>query len=298
MKPGPARSAASAGWRQAWPYLLPAFLAVSVFLIVPIAGTLFGGFFRDVAYLDRKFNGIGNYIALIRDPAFLQSLRFTLLFVAVSVPLETALGLAFALTLNQALPFRPLLRAAVLIPWAVPAAVSARTFQLIYQFHDGVANAVLLKIGLLDAPVHWLGSAPGAFAALVLADAWKTTPFAAILFLAGLAAVPEDLHRQARVDGAHFLQRFRLITLPLLRPVITVVVLFRVIDALRVFDLNYVLTGGGPGGATTSLSLYGYRRYLAGDFGMGAAVSVILFLASLLFAGLYVRRSRALGEIR
>jgi multiple sugar transport system permease protein len=125
---------------------------------------------------------------------------------------------------------------------------------------------------------------------LVLADAWKTAPFAALLFLAGLATVPEDLHRQAQVDGAHVLQGFFRITWPLLKPVAAVVVLFRVIDALRVFDLNYVLTGGGPGGATTSLSLLGYRYYLAGDFGLGAAASTVLFLIALGFTWIYVGR--------
>lgn len=266
-----------------------------VFLLVPILGTFWSSLFRDVAYLPVQFAGGGNFLALFGDPSFRQAAVFTLLFVCVSVPLEAALGLMFALVLNATLPFKGVLRAVVLLPWAIPAAVSANAFRLIYQYHDGLANAVLLWLGLTDAPIHWLGSAPGAFAALVLADVWKTAPFAALLFLAGLAAVPEDLIRQARVDGAHFIQRFRLITWPLLRPVATVVILFRTVDALRVFDLNYILTGGGPGGATASLSLLGYRRYLAGDFGMGAAVSVTLFLIALLFTLLYVRRSRVLA---
>lgn len=290
------RSALS-GWRQAWPFLVPAFVALGLFLLIPIAGTLWGSLFRDVAFMEGRFAGLENFRVLWQDAAFAQACRFTFFFVAVSVPLETSLGLVFALVLSQALPsrfgIRAGLRAALLIPWAVPAAVSARTFELIYQYHDGLANFLLQRLGLADAPIHWLGSAPGAFAALILADAWKTTPFSALLFLAGLAAIPEDLHRQARVDGAGFLQRFRRITLPLLKPVITVTVLFRVIDALRVFDLNYVLTGGGPGGATTSLSLFGYRSYLAGDYGVGAAVSVILFLAALFFALLYVRRGQS-----
>jgi len=284
------------GWAAAWPFVLPLACLAAAFLLVPILGTLWSSLFQDVTFLPRRFAGFGNYLALLHDPAFRQAAAFTGLFALVSVPLETALGLAFALTLQAALPFRGLLRAAVLLPWAIPAAVSGRVFQLVYQYPDGLADFLLLRLGLSDAPVHWLGSAPGAFAALVLADVWKTAPFAALLFLAGLASIPEDLHRQARVDGAHFLQRFRRITWPLLRPTLTVVVLFRTVDALRVFDLNYVLTGGGPGGATASLSLLGYQRYLTGDFGLGAAVSVLLFLASLLFTLLYARRSRALTE--
>ena len=295
MHRGAFRPGAS-GWGAAWPFLLPLACLAAVLLLLPILGTIWSSLFQDVAFMPRRFAGIANYLALFRDPAFGQAALFTFLFVLVSVPLETALGLAFALTLQSALPLRGILRAAVLLPWAIPAAVSGKVFQLIYQYHDGLANTLLLRLGLADEPIHWLGSAPGAFAALVLADVWKTAPFAAVLFLAGLSSIPEDLHRQARVDGAHFLQRFRRITWPLLRPTVTVVALFRTVDALRVFDLNYVLTGGGPGGATASLSLLGYQRYLAGDFGLGAAVSVLLFLAALFFTLFYARRSRALTE--
>jgi multiple sugar transport system permease protein len=282
------------GWREAWPYFTPMALLAGTFLLVPVLGTVWTSLFREVSFLPRSFAGLSNFLALFSDPAFLQAGRFTLLFVIVSVPLETALGLGIALILQTQLPGRGLLRAAALVPWAVPATVSARTFELIYQYHGGLANYLLLSAGLADTPIHWLGSAPSAFIALVCADAWKTAPFAAILFLAGLASIPEDLHKQARVDGAHFLQAFRRVTWPLLRPSLTVVFLFRSVDALRVFDLNYVLTGGGPGGSTTSLSLFGYRRYLSGDFGSGAAVSVLLFLAALLFTLPYVRRNRAL----
>jgi multiple sugar transport system permease protein len=152
-------------------------------------------------------------------------------------------------------------------------------------------------MGIVDAPVNWLGSPPGAFLSLVAADAWKTTPFAAIILLAGISGIPEELYRQARVDGANIVQRFFHITLPLLRPVLLVTLLFRTIDALRIFDVIYVLTGGGPGGATTSLSLYGYEYFLAGDFGYGSAVSVVLFLIAFSLAILYVRLSGYQKEI-
>jgi multiple sugar transport system permease protein len=292
--PGPGSRSGARAWRQAWPFLLPGALLAAVFLLVPILETLRASFYLDVSFMERRFGGLENYRALLADPAFRQACVFTGLFALVSVPLETALGLAFALILGRDLPLRGLLRAVVLIPWAIPAAVSARTFELIYQYHHGLANAALSWAGLADRPINWLGTAPGAFIALVAADAWKTTPFAALLFLAGLAGIPGDLARQAKVDGAHFLQRFRHITLPLLKPVIAVVIIFRAVDALRVFDLNYVLTGGGPGGSTTSLSLLGYRHYLSGDFGLGAAVSVALFLAALAFTVLYARRSQFL----
>jgi len=276
-----------------WLFLLPLGFFILVFLLTPIVGTIQSSFYQDVAFLPKRFTGLSNYLVLFQDSAFRQAALFTLLFVGVSVPLECLIGLIFALVLQRSLPGKGMWRALVLIPWAIPATVSAKTFQLIFQYHDGLMNALLQGIGITNAPIHWLGGAPSAFFALVLADAWKTAPFAAILFLAGLASIPDDLHRQAKVDGAHFLRRFIHITLPLLKPVITVVLLFRIIDALRVFDLNYVLTGGGPGGATTSLSLLGYQRYLSGDFGLGAAVSVLLFLSAWLFTWLYLRQARS-----
>ena len=133
--------------------------------------------------------------------------------------------------------------------------------------------------------------------ALVASDVWKTTPFTALIFLAGLSAIPENIYRQAQVDGANFLQRFFRITIPVLRPIIVVCFLFRTIDALRVFDLIFILTGGGPGGSTTSLSLLGYKYFIGGDYGYGSAISVVLFLCALGLSILYVRSGRYSEEV-
>jgi len=267
--------------RETWTalgFLLPLVGFVVIFILVPVMGTLADSFFLDVTYRPRRFLGADNFIWLFNDPGFGRALRFTGLFVLVSVPLEVVLGLIMALVLNERLPLRGLIRAAVLVPWAIPAVVSGRIFELIYNYSYGAANYVLTTVRLTPGPVNWLGSEIGAFLALVAADCWKTTPFAAIILLAGLAAVPDDLYRQAQVDRATFIQRFFKITLPLLRPVLIVVLLFRTIEALRVFDLIFVLTGGGPGGATTSVSLFGYNYFSAGDFGYGSAASVVLFI--------------------
>lgn len=274
---------------EALGFLAPLLLFLAAFILVPVFGTFSDSLFRDVTFLPRSFIGLANYRALLHDPAFWQSVRFTLLFVLVSVPIEIILGLVIALVLNEPFPLRWLLRACVLIPWAIPAAVSARVFQLIYNYSYGAANELLALCHLPVGPVNWLGSGPGAFAAVVLTDVWKTTPFAAIILLAGLAAIPGDLYAQARMDRARFHQRFFRITLPLLKPVLIVTLLFRTIDALRVFDVIYVLTGGGPGGSTSSLSLFGYQSFSAGDFGYGSAVSVLLFLLALSLSLFYVR---------
>jgi len=278
--------------RNAVLFNLPLVLFTVAFILVPVGGTFFTSLYRDVAFLPDRFTGIQNYLRLAADVHFWQSLRFTLLFVGVSVVLELIFGLAFALLLNESLPARGLLRVAVLIPWAVPIAVAARVWELIYNYEFGLFNFLIQSIGISDAPINWLGSSAGAFAAIVISDVWKTTPFLTIILLAGFATIPSDLYQQAKVDGTHFLQRFFYLTLPLLRPVIVVGLLFRTIDAIRIFDMIYVLTGGGPGGATTSLSLYSFQYYVSGDFGYGSAISLVVFLLAGLLAVGYIRVGR------
>jgi multiple sugar transport system permease protein len=282
---------------RGYAFLFPLAAFVAVFIIVPVIGTFAGSLMQDVTFLPKRFAGAENYRAMFSDPGFWQALRFTCLFTLVSVPLELFLGLLFALLLARPSPARGLLRACVLIPWAIPAAVSGRVFQLIYNYHYGLANYLAGIFGLADRPVSWLGTPAGAFASLVMADAWKTTPFVAIILLAGLAGIPQDLYLQAEVDRAGFVRRFTRVTLPLLSPVIVVALLFRTIDALRIFDLVFVLTGGGPGGSTTSLSLYGYNYFLGGDFGFGSAVSVALFLIAFGLSVLYVRVGQFAREL-
>ncbi len=282
---------------RGYAFLLPLAAFVVVFILVPVIGTFAGSLMQDVTFLPKRFAGAENYRAMLSDPGFWQALRFTCLFTLVSVPLELFLGLLFALLLARPSPARGLLRACVLIPWAIPAAVSGRVFQLIYNYHYGLANYLAGIFGLADRPVSWLGTPAGAFASLVMADAWKTTPFVAIILLAGLAGIPQDLYLQAEIDRAGFLRRFTRVTLPLLSPVIVVALLFRTIDTLRIFDLVFVLTGGGPGGSTTSLSLYGYNYFLGGDFGFGSAVSVALFLIAFGLSVLYVRVGQFAREL-
>jgi multiple sugar transport system permease protein len=278
--------------RDACLFNAPLVVCALAFILIPVAGTLVTSLYRDVTFLPDRFSGLANYARLFADIHFWQSLRFTALFVAASVFLELALGLLCAVLLNEALPGRRVLHAIVLIPFAIPIAVSARVWELMYNYDFGLLNFLLLKTGLADEPVNWLGSAAGAFFAVVVSDVWKTTPFVAIILLAGLSAIPSDLYSQARIDGTTFVQRFVYITVPQLRPAIAVALLFRTIDAARIFDLVYVLTGGGPGGSTTSLSLYAFNHYLSGDFGYGSAVSVCVFLLAALLSILYVRAGR------
>ena len=278
--------------REAYLFNAPAVLFAIAFILFPVIGTFIISFFRDVSFLPKEWIGFRNYLTVFEDLHFWRSVSFTLMFVAVSVALEIVLGMMFALILNEKLRFRGFLRVAILIPWAIPIAISARIWQLIYNFDYGILNFMVMKLGLASTPVNWLGSSTGAFISLVISDVWKTTPFVTIILLAGLAYLPPDVYKQAMIDGTTFIQRFFKITLPLLRPVLLVALLFRTIDAIRIFDLVYVLTGGGPGGSTTSLSLYSYKFFLAGDFGYGSAVSIILFLTAFGISIIYIKIGR------
>jgi multiple sugar transport system permease protein len=198
--------------------------------------------------------------------------------------LELLLGLAIALLLERPLRLKGIIRAVVLIPWAIPTVVSARMWEWIFNTDFGILNY------LAGHRINWLGSPALAMHAAILVDAWKTTPFVAILLMAGLQAIPRDLYLAARIDGAESWAIFRKITLPLLRPVILVVLIFRTLDAFRVFDAVYVLTGGGPANTTETLSIYAYRvLFQTLQFGYGSALAVMIFLCTGLISAGYVR---------
>ena len=278
------------GLKEALLFLAPLVLFIASLILFPVLGTLWNSLWRDIAFAARKFIAFGNYLRLFRDPQLQQALLFTVSFAVISVCLEMIFGTITALVLNEKFKMRGVMRGVALIPWAIPGVIGARIWQLIYRYDYGLANWLLQSLGI--PPVNWLGSPLGAFTALVLADVWRTTPFVAIIVLAGLQTVPADIMNQARVDGAGLFDRFFRITLPMIKPMIIVALLFRTIDALRVFELVYVMTGGGPGGATASLSLYGYNYFLLGDFGYGSAVSVLLFVIAFIFAIAYMKIGR------
>ncbi|OGS21021.1 MAG: ABC transporter permease [Elusimicrobia bacterium RIFOXYA2_FULL_39_19] len=270
-------------------FIAPVLTFILIFILLPVIGTVVTSLYKDITYLDNKFIFFENYRQIFQDPGFWQSLRFTMFFILVSIPLEMLLGLIFAILIDQEVPYKGFLRVCILIPWAIPAAISSRTWELIYNYNYGLANFICSFTGISVQPVNWLGTSLGAFFSLVLADVWKTTPFIAIILLTGLQIIPGEIYLQAQVDRANFLQRFFKITLPLLKPVFIVALLFRTIDGLRIFDIIYILTHGGPGGATASLSHYSYKYFLAGDFGYGSAVSTTLFIISFLLSLVYLK---------
>jgi len=273
-------------------FVVPLLSFILFFCLVPVLGTFINSCFQDVTFMQRKFVFLSNYRQLFFDSGFWNSLRFTLLFTAVSVPFELVIGFIFALLLNEPMVRRGFIRVVVLIPWAIPTVISAKIWELIYNFNYGLANYLFRVVGISQEPINWLGSSLSAFFSLIIADAWKTAPFMAIIILAGLSSIPNSLYGQAKVDGANFSQRFFKITLPILKPILIVALLFRTIDALRVFDVIYVLTHGGPGGSTESVSMYGYKYFLSGDFGYGSSISVVLFLIAFVLSIFYIRMSR------
>jgi multiple sugar transport system permease protein len=222
------------------------------------------------------FAGASNYERAWTDTHFWETVWRTLVFTVTAVGLELLLGLAAALALHRICFGRGLARTAALVPWVLPTSALALGWIWIFNDQFGVFNDLLQRSGLVSAPAAWLGRPGSAFGALILADVWKTTPFLTILMLAGLQTIPAELYEAAALDGASRWRQFRHVTLPLLRPVIFVAVLFRALQSFEIFDLVYVMTGGGPGGATETVALYTYRnfmRYL--DFGYGAALLVL-----------------------
>lgn len=277
----------------------PAAAFVFAIALYPIARVLCLSLFAQnlATALQPKFVGLANYIRLTNDSRFFNTVTTTLLFTFISVAIELVLGLGFALLLNTNFRGRSFARAAVLLPWALPTAVLALAWSWIFNDQFGVFNDLLHRLGLQQHPVAWLGNVSTALFAIIFADVWKTAPFVMIILLAGLQNVPSDLQEAITIDGANRWKRFTLVTLPLLMPSIILALLFRAIQSFGIFDLIFVMTGGGPGGGTETLAIYNYQtflRYL--DFGYGSAMVVASFVIMAITAAvLYWPLSRTRG---
>ena len=276
-------------------YLLvvPALAAIAVVAFYPLLSDLWLSLHsKNLKFPARgePFVGLQNYLALIQDDRFWNALRNTTVIAGASVFAELVLGMLAALAMHRSFRGRGMVRAALLVPWAMTTVVTARMWDWIFNANYGVFNALLLNVRLIDAYRAWTATADSAIWAVIGADVWKTMPFMALLLLAGLQMIPADLYESARVDGAGPWLTFWRITLPLLRPSILVALLFRTLDAVRIFDLPFVLTGGGPGYATETLSIYAYRTLFTNlDFGYGATLSFGMFLVVMIVALFYVK---------
>ena len=275
--------------RSAWLFLAPMIAVLALVAGWPLFRTIAFSFTdANLSDLDaRSFVGLENYVFLIGDPDWWRAVWNTVVFTSLSVSLETILGLAIALTLNAHFRGRGLLRAAVLIPWAIPTVVSTQMWRWMFNDVYGVVNEVLLGVGLISEPWAWLADPQLSMAAVVAVDVWKTTPFMALLILAGLQMLPQDCYENARIDGVHPVTVFFRVTLPLLKPAILVAVIFRTLDALRIFDLIYVMQGNKR--ETMSMSIYARQQLVDfQDVGYGSAAATLLFLIIAFFTVIYL----------
>jgi len=238
----------------------------------------------------RGFVGLANYARLVGDAVFWQDLGHTFYFTFVSVGLELVLGLAAALLLNRVIRGRTALTSSIMMPWVLPTVVAATMWSLILNDRIGLVNSVLMRLNIVSDRILWLGP-KFAMSSVILADVWKTTPFVAIILLAGLKSIPIQYYEAAQLDGAGRWQTFRSVTLPLLKPFIAVAVLFRAMDAFRIFDLVWVLTGGASG--TETLSVYIYKvLFRHSEFGYGSTLTVALFVIVFLMSLGLIRSMR------
>jgi trehalose/maltose transport system permease protein len=288
---------------SAWVFLAPMLILLALIAGWPLVRTIWFGF-TDANLADLsawKFIGFDNYlfhdqdrwVGLLVDPEWWRAVWNTVKFALISVTLETIFGMIVALVLNANFPGRGVVRAAVLIPWAVPTIVSAKMWSWMLNDQFGIVNDALMKLGLISSPLAWTANPDLSMIAVIMVDVWKTTPFMALLILAGLQMLPSDCYEAAKVDGINPVKVFFKVTLPLIRPAVMVAVIFRALDALRIFDLIYVLTSNSKD--TMSMSVYARQQLV--DFqevGYGSAASTLLFTTVSLLIIVYM----VVGRVR
>jgi trehalose/maltose transport system permease protein len=292
--PKPARQVHSklveAQARLAWILLAPSLLVVVLVALIPLLQTVAQSFTDARLASERpvSFVGLKNYINLVQDLDFLRSIWVTVQFTVMTVAVEFVLGLVIAMVVNSNFKGRGAMRAAMLVPWAIITVVSAQMWKLMYNDVYGVFNDLLVdKLHLLPSNVAWVAEASTSIPAIAAVDIWKTTPFVALLLLAGLQVIPGDIYEAARVDGANAVQQFLRLTLPLLRPAILVTMIFRTLDSLRVFDVFYVMFGSRAD--TETMSIYAQQYIVSfANLGYGSTIAIAIFIIIGLFVTAYV----------
>jgi multiple sugar transport system permease protein len=278
-----------------WSTVLPVVALIALFTLFPVGFAAYTSTHKVLLTVpgSTPFVGVENFAQVVREPTFGTASKNTLFFAILSVPLVTGLGLAVALLLNQSLRGFGVLRALVLLPWSIPLVSAGIVWRLLLHGNFGALNGLVYQLGLSDHYIPWLSSSKLAMGSVIIAHLWREFPLPAILFLAGLQTIPRDLIDAARVDGAGAWQRFRYVTMPLLKAPLLIVLVYETMIAIALFDLVYVLTGGGPGTATTLFSWYAYTatfKFL--NLGHGAALSFLMSAALLLLIVVYLRMIR------
>jgi len=276
-----------------WPLLRSIWFSFTDASLTDLYGSEFIGFGNYLRWSVLESTGAVRYRGLLVDPAWWNAVWNTLRFAVISVSLEAVLGMIVALVLNAEFKGRGIVRAAILIPWAIPTIVSARMWGWMLNDQFGIINDILLNLGLISSKIAWTANPETAMTAVLIVDIWKTTPFMALLVLAGLQMIPKDIYEAAEIDGVHPIKQFFKITLPLVRPALMVAIIFRLLDALRIFDLIYVLTPNSV--ATKTMSVLARENLFDFDnFAYGSAMSTLLFLIIALMTILYIW----LGRVR
>ncbi|UCC86954.1 MAG: sugar ABC transporter permease [Anaerolineales bacterium] len=279
--------------RLAWALIIPAFIVVFALIFLPIVRALWMSLhIMDLKRpaLGQPFVGLGNYINIFKDPYFWDSVGRTLYFMVLSIAVEMVLGVSVALLLNRRFWGRGLLRALILIPWALPITIDAIMWKWIYNANYGALNSLLWQLGLIENYRPWLSDPGTAMNMVILADVWKVTPLVILLALAALQTIPETLYEAALVDGAGRWYSFWHITLPLIMPTMVIVLVIRSMDAFKVFDIIYIMTSGGPADSTKVISYFTYLEafsYLR--FGRAAALTYLITFFVGIMAFVYIR---------
>jgi len=272
--------------------ILPALLLLVIIGIVPIIITVSYSFQYKVLTdpLNTHFVGLENYVSLLSSKQFWEALWNTVVFAALSMGIELVVGFTGALLMNSAKKFVGVIRTAVLIPWAIPGIIIAYMFSFMFNDQLGVVNQLLQIMHFINYPVSWLTNGPAAMLAVVLADTWKQFPYISLMIFAGLQTIPKDVYEAAQIDGAGRAATFWRITLPNLKQILLIVLLFRTMGAIRIFDIIFGITGGGPANATATLLFQAYK-YLFGDmnFGLGSALSTIIMILILICSFVYIK---------
>ncbi len=281
-------------------YLIPVVVCLGGTIAFPILKAIHMSLYYNVLIKPQeyRFIGLGNYARLLGDDVFWLSLWNSAVWVGGSVSLQFLGGFAAALLLHQAFAGRSLVRTVTLLPWVIPGVVVALVWEYVYQPNYGILNDLLFRLGWLHERVAWLSDPNLAMPAVIATNVWRGVPFFAIMLLAGLQAIPDELYEAARVDGASLTQRFWYVTLPLLRPIIVVATATRIIWTFNYADLIFVMTSGGPANATQITSTYTLlQAYSNLDFGYAATLSVVLLLIMLTFTIVYLRVTRGVESV-
>ena len=281
--------------------MAPMLVVLALVAAWPLLRTIWLGF-TDANLLrleQAKWAGFDNFAGkygLFHDPVWWQAVKNTLWFTVFTVSIETVLGMVIALVLTRTFPGRGLVRAAVLIPWAIPTVVSAKMWSWMLNDQFGIINHLLMSLGIIDAPKAWTADPDLLMRSVVMVDVWKTTPFMALLLLAALQMLPKECYEAAQIDGVHPVKVFFRVTLPLIRPALMVAVIFRALDAIRIFDLVYVLTGVNE--STMTMSVYARQQLIEFQrVGYGSAASTLLFFIVAALTVVYVVAGRVkLGD--